>query len=82
VFLAQRQGAACPVAPHDAGTPLLAEAAQQILADPRYRDNARRIQAIFASAHGASAAAGAILGLLDDHRRNAEGRDQAAQAGP
>jgi UDP:flavonoid glycosyltransferase YjiC (YdhE family) len=81
VFLAQRQGAARLVSLRGAGTPLLAKVAGHMLADARYRDNARRIQAIFARTDGASAAAGAILDLLAGQREDAENPGQAAPAG-
>ncbi len=66
VFFAQRQRAARLLTPKAAGSARLAKAAQQMLADPGYRDNARRVQAIFAATDGAGAAADAILGLVGD----------------
>lgn len=64
VTLAERQGAARLVPRRAAGTGLLTETAREMLADDRYRDNARSLQAIFASVDGPGAAADAILELL------------------
>ncbi len=66
VALAERQGAARLVAQRDAGTAVLARTASKILADARYRENARRIQRIFAAADGPGAAADAIVELAGE----------------
>jgi UDP:flavonoid glycosyltransferase YjiC (YdhE family) len=63
VALAERQGAARLVAQRDARTATLTHAAEQILADERYRANARRLQEIFAATDGPGAAADAIVRL-------------------
>jgi UDP:flavonoid glycosyltransferase YjiC (YdhE family) len=81
VFLAQRQHAARLIAPHDAGTPLLAKTARQMLADTSYRANARRLQAILARTDGASVAAAAILGVLDGDAEHVGHPRHRAQAG-
>ena len=66
VALAERQGAARLVPQRDARTAALARTARTMLADDRYRTNARRVQQIFAAADGPSAAADAIIQLAGD----------------
>jgi UDP:flavonoid glycosyltransferase YjiC (YdhE family) len=65
VALAERQGAARLVPQRDAGTVALSRTADQMLGDDRYRQHARRLKQVFASADGAGAAAEAIIDLAD-----------------
>jgi UDP:flavonoid glycosyltransferase YjiC (YdhE family) len=64
VALVEGRGAARLVAQRDAGGAVLRETAREMLADPRYRKEAQRIQAVFERTDGPSAAADAILELL------------------
>ena len=64
VVFAERRGAARLVPRDFAGTAALADTAREMLTDDRYRDNARRLQAIFAQVDGPGAAADAILELV------------------
>jgi UDP:flavonoid glycosyltransferase YjiC (YdhE family) len=64
VALVERLGAARLVAQRDAGGAVLRETAREMLSDPRYRQEAQRIQAIFERTDGPGAAADAILELL------------------
>ena len=66
VALAERQGAARLVPQRDAGTAVLAHTASEMLADGRYRKNARRVRQIFAAADGPGAAADAIVELAGE----------------
>ena len=59
VALVERQGAArLALRPDD-----VARAVRELLADERFRDNARRLQTAFAAVDGPGAAADAILGV-------------------
>jgi UDP:flavonoid glycosyltransferase YjiC (YdhE family) len=68
VVLVENQGAARLVAYSEAGGEALRKAVREVLADGAYRDNARRLQAIYAQADGPGAAAEAILDLLHTTR--------------
>jgi UDP:flavonoid glycosyltransferase YjiC (YdhE family) len=59
--LLERHGAGRRISLRDAGTPKLVQLAQAILAEPSFRENARRIAAIYAGLDGAKLAADAIL---------------------
>ena len=65
VAFVRRHGAAALIAPSAAGTTALTRTARAMLADHRYRDAARRLQAVFAAVDGAGAAADAIIELAD-----------------
>jgi len=62
--LIERHGAGKRMTFADAATPRLAQVAQTLLTQPSYRENARRIQAIYAELDGPGLAADAILGLI------------------
>ena len=66
VALAERQGAARLVPQRDAGSAVLPQTASKMLADGRYRENACRVQRIFAAADGPGAAADAIVALAGE----------------
>jgi UDP:flavonoid glycosyltransferase YjiC (YdhE family) len=66
VVVVERLGAGRRLAAKLAGTPALTELARRILAEPRYREAARRLADIYATVDGAGAAADAILTLLPD----------------
>jgi UDP:flavonoid glycosyltransferase YjiC (YdhE family) len=68
VALAERQGAARLVPQVEAGGPVLQQTVRALLADARFRDNARRLQAAFERVDGPGAAAEAILELLRSRR--------------
>ncbi|GEM_PF-568131 len=79
VAFAERQGAARLVPQEAAGTSALARSAQEMLADPRYRENARRLQAAFAKVDGPGAAADAILELTGEASGEDKGNGRPAQ---
>lgn len=64
--LLERQNAARIVAQQAAGTTVLTRTARSMLTEPRYRDNAQRLQALFARVDGPAAAAEAIVRLHDE----------------
>jgi UDP:flavonoid glycosyltransferase YjiC (YdhE family) len=66
VALAVRAGVARLVPQSGAGGAVLRETVREMLADERYRQNARHLRAVFARTDGAGAAAEAILELLRD----------------
>jgi UDP:flavonoid glycosyltransferase YjiC (YdhE family) len=68
VALAERQGAARLVPPSAAGTATLTRTAREMLATDRYRESARRLQALYSRIDGPAAAAEAILELADGER--------------
>jgi UDP:flavonoid glycosyltransferase YjiC (YdhE family) len=63
VVLAQRQGVGRLVALSAAGTPALTGTARALLTDGRARENARRLQRVFAGVDGPGAAADAVIEL-------------------
>ena len=68
VALAERQGVGLRMAPQRATTEALTAAVRAMLADPTFRENAARVQRLYASCDGAGAAADAILRFLDGRR--------------
>jgi UDP:flavonoid glycosyltransferase YjiC (YdhE family) len=64
VSLAERQGAAIRLGLAHAGGAAMTSAVRTLLETPVYRDNARRVSALFASTDGAQAAAAAIRRYL------------------
>ena len=63
VVLAERQGAARRVPERAAGSHRLAQVAQEMLNDPTYRRQARRLQEVFARVDGPGAAADLIQAM-------------------
>ena len=63
IVLAERQGAARRLPERAAGSHLLAQVAQEMLNDPAYREQARRLQEAFARVDGPGAAADLIQAM-------------------
>ncbi|HSW06801.1 glycosyltransferase [Aquabacterium sp.] len=71
VDLAARQGMAIAVAPRHAGTERMTAAVSRLLVEPGFRQQARRVQALYANSDGADRAALEILRHVQPHRRRA-----------
>jgi UDP:flavonoid glycosyltransferase YjiC (YdhE family) len=65
VHLAERQGMAVAMAPALAGSPAMTRAVRMLLDQPRYREQALRVQSIVSRVDGASGAASAIRHYLE-----------------
>ena len=64
VDLAARQGMALAMAPRHAGTEKMTAAVRRLVAEPEFRQQARRVQQLYAGSDGASRAAAAITRYL------------------
>ena len=64
VDLAARQGMALAVAPRHARTEAMTQAVHRLLAEPQFRQQARRVQQLYAGSDGAGNAAAAITRYL------------------
>ena len=64
VDLAARQGMALAMAPRHAATEKMTAAIRRLLAEPGFRQQARRVQGLYAKSDGARDAAAAITGYL------------------
>lgn len=64
VVLVERRGAGRRLAQPDVGTPRMSTMVRAMLAEPSYREHARRLQAVYEQVDGAAGAADAILDLM------------------